>query len=524
MLHELGQSGMIFLWTVLIIYMLAMLAIGYFCGKRVDSLDDYVVAGRRLPLYMAVATMVATQFGAGSCMGVAAQVYSTNVRDVIQDPISMSVCLLLAGWFIVGKLRQARCTTVPDILDMKYGKATGIFAGIAMLPVYIGWTGSQMIGFGTILHLITGINASWGIIIGGLVVIVYTLYGGMWAVTLTDVVQVLILILGLVLVIPGIFMEFGGISEGFNEIFVKQKELVDILPEKNIGFGGHVNYVGQWIIMGLGCMVGQELIQRSMASRNVAIAKQSSIISGYIYFLLGLIPITVGLAAKILVSKWGVDVNAENLENEILPRAAAHYLNPVLLTFFLCGLVAAIMSSADSALLATGTLLVKNVILPLKPDIPLKKQLLLTRITVFLALIISIVMALTVDSIYQLMVNSWASLLVVVVMPCIAALYLKKSGWISVLSCMISGTAVWLGYTIYQGHKIPGTIVELLNDDDFLFHLTNGSVYGFVTGIVVFFLVYFLWDIKHNPAIDVCTDKEAEKDNQPEDIPVSPYL
>lgn len=477
------------LWSVLSVYMLAMLLIGLYCSKKIKDMDDFIVAGRRLGFWVATATMVATQFGAGSCMGVAAQVYDTNVRDVIADPIAMSVCLLLASWFIVGKLRQGRYTTVPDILQDRYGKPAGVFSSIFMLPVYIGWTGAQMIGFGTLVHiLLPQVSLMSGILIGGGIVLAYTLFGGMWAVTMTDVVQVCIMIVGLFLIVPGMFHEAGG----FREIVLNQKEMISILPEAGGGFGNHVYYLGTWIIMGLGCMVGQELIQRSSAAKDEATAKSSCFISGFIYFFIGCLSISIGLAAKILFPKWGFDPSQfSNLENEVLPRMAIHILgnmNVFLLAVFVCALMAAIMSSSDSSLLATSTLFVRNVLLPICPNISLRRQLLVTRCVTLIALIFSVWLALSVDSIYGLMVNSWSSLLVIVVMPCIGAMYVKCSGKIACWSCMLTGAVVWLGYVTYHARQIPESFPALLNSEAFDYHLTNGSVYGFVAGILAFFI------------------------------------
>jgi len=513
-----GGTGWI-LWGMLAIYMIGMLVIGFVCTKKINSLDDFIVAGRRLTFWVATATMVATQFGAGSCMGVAATVYGSGVRDVIADPISMSLCLLVAAYLIVGKLRRGGYTTVPDIIEARYGKVAGVYAGIFMLPVYIGWTGAQIIGFGTVIHLLVPqVSLVAGMLIGGGVVLLYTICGGMWAVTMTDVVQVCIMIIGLLCIVPGMFSEAGGFSAVFSQTAEDGSSLISIMPEPNCGFGGHVYYIGQWIIMGLGCMIGQELIQRSMAAKTEKIAIRSCFLSGFIYFAIGLISISVGLAAKILFQKWGVDVAAaDNLENEVLPRMAMHILggmHPILLSVFICALLAAIMSSSDSSLLATSTLFVKNVFLPIFPQVKLKSQLKLARIMTVVALLFSVWLALSVDSIYGLMVNSWSSLLVVVVMPCIGAMYFRRSGKLSALSCMISGTVVWLGFVIINSFKIEEDFPALLDTDAFDYYLTNGSVYGFFTGVIVFFLVYLLFERKNPPA-----PERVYVEEQPEDAP-----
>ena len=257
--------------------------------------------------------------------------------------------------------------------------------------------------------------------------------------------------------------------------------------------------------MGLGCMVGQDLIQRSLASKTEKIAVRSSIYSGILYMLIGMIPITIGLAAKILFPKWGItsETMGGDLENQVLPRVAIQILgsmHPLLLTVFLSALVSAIMSSADSSLLAASSLLSNNVIRPLMPQISDRKMLHMVRGITVLILIVAAVLALLVKSIYALMINCWASQLVVVFIPVVTALYFPKSSSRSAWLTMAVSTVVWIGYMVYTSMGLTGGLTEILDSDKFQFMLTNGSVYGFAAGIVTFFLSYLILDRK-NPGL-----------------------
>jgi len=246
----------------MVIYMAAMLFIGWISSRKVAGMSDFLVAGRRLPLWMATATLLATWFGAGSSMGVAATVYSDGISGVLADPFGASLSLILAGIFIVGMLRKKQCMTVTDIIERRFGKVAGVYASLWMIPVYVGWLGAQLLGLGTILNLLTGISVIHGTLIGAAVVLLYTCAGGMWAVTLTDVVQVGIMILGLIMLLPGT-LEMAGGTEALVGSFTAADTL---LPAAESTFTDYVYYIGSWIIMGLGCMVGQDLVQRSLAS------------------------------------------------------------------------------------------------------------------------------------------------------------------------------------------------------------------------------------------------------------------
>ncbi len=487
---ELDAKTQTVLWIGIGVYIAVMLGIGYLSGRKVKDMNDFLVAGRRLPLWMATATLLATWFGAGSSMGVAATVYSGNLRDVIADPFAAAASLVLAGIFIVGFLRKSSCLTVTDIIQKKYGKAAGIYASFWMIPVYVGWLGAQMLGLGTILHLLTGINMLYGTLVGALIVLIYTASGGMWAVTLTDIVQVSLIILGLVIIVPGA-VKFAG---GWEAVYTNPAADLSLLPASG-GWDNTVNYLGNWMIMGLGCMVGQDLVQRSLASRNETIAIRSSIYSGILYMLIGMIPITIGLAAKIAFPAWGITEAAfgSDLENQVLPRMAIQVLggiHPVLLTIFLSALISAIMSSADSSLLAASSLFSNNILHPLFPKLTEKKMLLIIRFVTIMVLVIATVLALEVRSIYALMINCWASQLVIVFLPVVTAIYCPKASARSAWAAMGTSTVVWTGYMTAVAFGIRGDFTDIMGSDLFQFSLTNGAVYGFAAGTAAFLLSY----------------------------------
>lgn len=482
------------LWIGIGFYIVAVLLIGYLCSKRVKDVSDFVVAGRRLPLWMATATLLATWFGAGSSMGVAATVYAGGIRDVLADPFAAGISLILAGIFIVGILRKMKCMTVTDVIQEKYGTGPSVYASLWLIPVYIGWLGAQVLGIGVLLNILTGIDILTAQLVGAAIVLIYTATGGMWAVTMTDVIQIALILAGLAVILPGAIGEAGGLEAVFHNPDVDYS----LLPPKEAhgDFSQMVNYAGNWLIMGLGCMVGQDLMQRSLSSKNSKIAVSSSVMAGVFYLAIAIIPITIGLTAKILLPKWGIDeaTFGGDLENRVMPQIAIGILgnsSPLILTLFLSALISAIMSSADSSLLAASSLFVRNVLRPLFPKLPEKSLLPITRIATVCMLAISTFLAMKVKSIYALMTSSWASQLVVVFMPVIAAIYIPRSSKAAVWACMISSTAVWLTYVFVGAVSIPGDLNDVLASDEFQFILTNGAVYGFFTGVFAFFSACF---------------------------------
>jgi SSS family transporter len=478
--HSLTFSVGTKLWLGggILVYIGIVLAIGWWAGRRIKGMADFLVAGRRLPMWMAFATLLATWFGSGSSMGVSGSVYSGGIPAVISDPFAAGLSLIIAGVFFVGMLRRMRLLTVTDVITRRFGKWAGVYASAWMIPVYIGWLGAQILGIGKILNLLTGIDPVWGIVIGAVIILVYTAVGGMWAVTLTDVVQVSLIIIGLVLIVPGAINTAGGLGAIFKSV---PAEHITLLPVQS-DWNSIVTYLGQWCVMGLGCVVGQDLIQRSLSSRTDRIAVSSTMMAGVAYLLLAAVPITIGFAGRIILPEL------EDGET-LLPILASKILHPVVFTIFLSALVSAIMSSADSSLLAASSLLINNVIKPFTPSMNDHWQLHLTRgITVVITLIATL-SGLYAKNIYNLMVQSWASLLVVVFIPVTAALYSKKADLKCIWTTMLVSSFVWLLYIFWCGFSYE----EGFSDD----MLTRGAMYGFAAGLITFFV--YIFTVKTDP-------------------------
>ena len=180
------------------IYVLITLFVGLYAGRKVKNSADFIVAGRRLGVVLATGTLSATWFGGGIVIGAASAAYKGGFMAVIADPFGAALCLFLAGFFYVRTLRRMGLNTIAGFFESRFGRAAGLIAAICTVPTYVGWVASLMVAFGRVIQSITGLDPTLGICIGAFVVLVYTTAGGMWAVTLTDFIQVLVLVIGLV--------------------------------------------------------------------------------------------------------------------------------------------------------------------------------------------------------------------------------------------------------------------------------------------------------------------------------------
>ena len=151
--------------TGLALYMLLMLAVGWWSRKQIRSSDDFIIAGRRLPLLLTAGTLFATWFCGGTLMGAAAQSYLFGNQGVIFDPWGSTLSLLLTALIFGRLMRRGGYFTIVDFFDLRYGKKMGLLASLVQLVAEIGWIGGQLVAFGVALQIFAGIPLIWGIIL-----------------------------------------------------------------------------------------------------------------------------------------------------------------------------------------------------------------------------------------------------------------------------------------------------------------------------------------------------------------------
>ncbi|MBI1353336.1 MAG: sodium/solute symporter [Acidobacteria bacterium] len=431
-----------------IAYLLLNLALGFWAGRQVRDGADFIVAGRRLPLWLATATLFATWFGGGTCVGAAGAAYEKGVLGVIADPFGAALCLLLAGWFFVRPLRRMRLMTIGDFFRIRYGAAAERIAALLQVPPFIGWAAAQMVAFGTVLQALTGIDQTTGILLGAATVLVYTVAGGMWAVSLTDTLQAVVLIAGLVVLLP-VALDANG---GWTAVSAALPEgRLDLLPEPSLS--GWLWYLQAWLVVGVGSIPSQDLLQRSLSSRSESVAVRSSHIAGGMYLTIGLIPVALGLTASIALP---------GLEDPelALPLLGKQYLGPFGLALFLGALLSAILSSADSALLAPASVFSENVVRPLWPGMSERALLQVARASVAAFTLLALLLALEFRTVYEMMLTAMEAGVAGMIAPFTAGLYWKRANGWGAVGAMTAGTATWALMT-YSTDAVPADLVGL---------------------------------------------------------------
>lgn len=414
-------------------YLLAMLGIGLYASRRVSGSADYLVAGRRLSLPLATATLSATWFGGGLCIGAASAAYGGGFRAVIADPFGAALCLFLAGAFYVRVLRRMGIMTVASFFTERFDGRAGMFASLCTIPAYVGWVAALMVAFGRILQSLTGLDPAIGICVGAGVVLVYTYAGGMWAVTLTDFVQLIILVLGMVVLTPILLADMGGWAAISARI---PAERFDLYPHGGDA-GDWFSYARDWLVIGLGNLAGQDLIQRSLSSRDDKVAVRSAYLSGILYMTVGMLPVLLGMAGAVVLP----DLADPDL---VMMALAQKYLPAAALVLFTGALLSALLSSADSALLAPASVIGWDLLRWLRPDVSETTCLRVSRLSVVSCGLIALVLALHRTSVYDLMVDSWSILLATLFVPLTAGIWWRRANGPGALAAIGVGFVSWL--------------------------------------------------------------------------------
>jgi len=417
----------------LVVYLAIMLAIGLYASRRVEGSADFVVAGRRLGIWLSTGTLAATWFGGGLCIGAASAAYSGGFLAVIADPFGAALCLFLAGLFYVRALRRTGVMTVASFFTHRFSRSSGLLASVCTIPAYVGWVASLMVAFGRILQSLAGVEPTTAILLGAAVVLVYTFAGGMWAVTLTDFVQLTILIVGMVVLTPILLSDMGGWSAIAAKIPTERFFLYPHDGDATAWFG----YVRDWLVIGLGNLAGQDLIQRTLSSRDDNIAVRSAYYSGLIYVTIGFLPVLLGMAGAILLP----DLADPDL---VMMALAEHYLPTFALILFVGALVSALLSSADSALLAPASVVGWDILRHFRPQADERTCLIVSRIAVVLFGLFALALALHETSVYDLMVDSWSVLLATLFVPLTAGIWWSRANAAGSLASILVGAAAWL--------------------------------------------------------------------------------
>ena len=413
----------------IIAYVLAQLAVGVIVSRRIRTETDYLVAGRSLGPVLATFTVFATWFGAETCIAAAGAIYESGLSGASHDPFGYAICIILAGLVFAVPLWKLRLTTLADVFRLRFDASVERVAVLLMVPTSLFWAAAQIRAFGQVLSSASGLEIEITVAMAATVVIVYTMAGGLLADAWTDLIQGMALIVGLAALGWAVLQREG--AAVLTEVDPARLNLLGAEPRPLLAV------VEEWAVPIVGSMVAAEVVARMIAARSPRVARNATVVAGFVYLAVGLIPVGLGLAGASLLPGLAEP-------EQILPLLAAEYLPTFLYVVFAGALVSAILSTVDSALLVAGGLVSHNVVVQLRPGLDEAAKVRIARGAVAVFGVLAYVMALRAERVYALVeeASSFGSAGIVTVV--LFGLFTSIGGRGSALASLLVGVAVWI--------------------------------------------------------------------------------
>ncbi|WP_406476473.1 sodium:solute symporter [Streptomyces platensis] len=326
-------------YAVIVLYLAGMLAMGWWGMRRAKSKSDFLVAGRRLGPAMYSGTMAAIVLGGASTIGGVGLGYQYGLSGAWMV-FTIGLGLLALSVFFSARIARLKVYTVSEMLDLRYGGSAGIISGVVMWAYTLMLAVTSTIAYATIFDVLFGLDRSLSIILGGVIVVAYSTLGGMWSITLTDMVQFVVKTIGvLLLLLPIAVIKAGGFAE------MKAQLPDDYFAPLGIGGQTVFTYV---LIYSFGMLIGQDIWQRVFTARSDKVARLGGTAAGTYCLAYALAGAVIGTAAKVLYPHLGSPDDAfATIVRDALPVGVRGLV--------LAAALSAVMSTSSGALIACAT-------------------------------------------------------------------------------------------------------------------------------------------------------------------------
>ena len=404
-----------------LLYIVATIAIGVIAATRVKNTSDFALAGRSLPLPMVITATFATWFGSETILGLPGRFIESGIAGVIEEPFGSGMALILGGTFFAHKLYKQNILTLGDYYRDRYGRSVELLCSVAIVISYLGWVGAQVTALGLVINLITegAVSMTTGMVIGAAVVLAYTMVGGMWSVAMTDFVQMIVIVVGLVAILWFATDLAGGMDKVVD--YARGRDLFHAFPEPT---------PTGWLF-----------------AKNLQTAVAGPILGGSFYILFAFVPMFIVVAAILVMPDAAEKMLSEDPQ-QLLPTLVRDYMPMWLRVVFFGAVLSAVMSTASATMLAPSTIFVENVLRHfMKIDDRNMLRAMRLSVAVFAVCVLSYSIALEGAAIYDMVAMAYQFPVVGAFWPLVCGLYWKKA---TRLGCYISiflGSAVWVVLT-----------------------------------------------------------------------------
>jgi SSS family transporter len=453
----------------IIAYMIATIGIGLYASSKIHSSKDFMVAGRSLPLYMNFACVFATWFGAETLLSISATFTRDGFQGISGDPFGAATCLMLVALFFARAFYRLELMTIGDFYHKRYGKLVEIITSLAITASYLGWTSAQMTALGLVIHVLSQgmLTLNQAIIVGAFTVTLYTMFGGMWSIALTDLVQTAAIVLGLFVVAYFIGGQAGGVANVLSH--AQEAGKFQFFPSTAGASSADaarmwLGFIAAFLTFALGSIPQQDVFQRVTSAKNESTAVHGTLLGGAFYFLFAFIPMYIAYSAVVIDSSYTELFQSDDTRQiqRILPDLILNRTPVWTQILFFGALLSAILSTASGAILAPSSLFTENVMQPFLKHLDDKTFLWVIRSVLVLFSVAASLMAINSSStMYEMVQNAYKVTLVGAFIPLAMGIYWRRSSTQGALCSITLGIATWLvfEFTLPEGSEHPWAIV-----------------------------------------------------------------
>ena len=391
---------------IVIVYILVLVGMGLFGGRKVKGADDFAAADKKYGAPVIFASLAASYVGGGFSVGNAAAAFENGV-GMTAALLGFGVVTVLVGKYIAPGVRRFQgVSSTGGIAAAAYGKGAGVLTGLCGFLCCAGVVGAQMEGMGVTLHTLLGVSPTVGVLIGCGVVLLYSTIGGMGAVIAADMVQFFLLALGMPLLLFAALSRAGGVGA--------------VLAATPPSFFNPLNgrsgaaFLSLLLTMALGEALVPPYTQRLLIGKDLRAASRGTVAAGLFSVPFFLITGLIGLTARALA----VTDNAA----DAMPRLILTVLPVGVRGLVMAAMVSILLSAADGFLNGAAVSLVQDVIVPLCPTLSDKRRLFLLRVVNFLTGGAAVAAALLLPDVFGILTAAYACWAPLMVVPLAAAL------------------------------------------------------------------------------------------------------
>jgi SSS family solute:Na+ symporter len=443
------------LLQLVIAYLAVSIAIGLYAARRVRNARDYITAGRNLPMPVVVAMVFATWFGAETVLGISATFLDEGFRGLVSDPLGASLCLVLFGLVFARPLYRMNLLTLGDFFRVRYNRSIELVLSLCIVISYLGWVAAQVTALGLVFNVLSAdaLSMAQGMLIGAAVVLVYTLFGGMWSVAMTTFVQMIVIVIGLLLVANYAADAAGGVASVVSRAHAEGK--FAFLP--TLDLADLLGWFAALFTMALGSIPQQDVFQRVNSSKNESVAVWGTTLGGIGYFFFAAVPLFLAYSASIVDPE--LVARLSQIDSQlILPTMVLEHMPFYMQVIFFGALLSVIMSTASGTLLAPSVTFAENVLRPNLPPMSDTAFLWTTRATVAVFTVVVTGYAVATEaSIHKMVENAYRITLAGAFVPLTAGLFWRRASTLGAALAAFFGLATWIVLEIsgYEGAAEP---------------------------------------------------------------------